>query len=85
MPQIRAQDPTPSRSRYVRRFTHYFRLDKPLVRPVAGRGNAMLENFTRVENFGCHNVHWVEIGVDAGDPEVFCARPRTVAGNFFPR
>lgn len=32
--------------------SHYFRLDKPLVRPVAPSGNASLENFTCAENFG---------------------------------
>jgi hypothetical protein len=65
--------------------SHYFRLDKPLVRPVAGGGSAMLENFTRVENFGSPSVHWVEIAVDARDPGVFQVIPRIVAGNVFPR
>lgn len=65
--------------------SHYFRLDKPLARPVAGGGSVTLENFTRVENFGSPNVHWVEIVVDARDPGVFQVIPRIVAGNRFPR
>jgi hypothetical protein len=65
--------------------SHYFRLDKPLLRPVAGGGSAMLENFTRVENFGSPNVHWVEVAVDARDPGVFRVVPHIVAGNLFPR
>jgi hypothetical protein len=65
--------------------SHYFRLDQPLVRPVAGGGSAMLENFSRVENFGNPNVHWVEVQVDARDPGVFQVLPRIVAGNRFPR
>jgi hypothetical protein len=65
--------------------SHYFRLDKPLVRPVAGGGSAMLENFTRVENFGSPSVHWVEIGVDPRDPGVFRVTPHIVAGNVFSR
>lgn len=65
--------------------SHYFRLDQPLVRPVAGGGNAMLENFSRAENFGNPNVHWVEVAVDARDPGVFRVVPHIVAGNRFPR
>jgi hypothetical protein len=65
--------------------SHYFRLDKPLARPVASGGNAMLENFTRVENFGSPNVHWVEVAVDPRDPGVFRVLPRVVGGNLLPR
>ncbi len=65
--------------------SHYFRLDKPLVLPVAGGGNAQLENFTRVENFGSPSVHWVEVFVDARDPNVFSVVPRIVPGNVFAR
>jgi hypothetical protein len=65
--------------------SHYFRIDKPLAGPVAPSGVATLENFTRVENFGSPNVHWVEIFVDRRDPNVFTAIPRVVKENFFPR
>ena len=65
--------------------SHYFRLDKPLRRPLAGGGTAMLENFTRVENFGSPSVHWVEIAVDPRDPGVFRAIPHIVEGNVFQR
>ncbi len=56
--------------------SHYFRLDKPLV-----SAGVSLENFTRVENFGSPNVHWVEVFVDARDPNVFSVVPRIVRGN----
>lgn len=65
--------------------SHYFRLDKPLQRPVQGGGNAMLENFTRVENFGSPSVHWVEIRVDPHDQGVFQVIPHIVAENVFAR
>lgn len=65
--------------------SHYFRLDKPLQRPLAGGGTAMLENFTRVENFGSPSVHWVEIAVDPRDPGVFRVIPHIVEGNVFQR
>lgn len=65
--------------------SHYFRLDKPLARPLAAGGSAMLENFTRVENFGSPSVHWVEISVDPRDPGVFQVIPRIVPGNVFAR
>lgn len=65
--------------------SHYFRIDKPLAGPVAPSGSATLENFTRVENFGSPNVHWVEIFVDRRDPNVFTAIPHVVEQNFFPR
>ena len=56
--------------------SHYFRVDKPLV-----DAGVSLENLTRVENFGSPNVHWVEVFVDARDPNVFSVVPRIVAGN----
>jgi hypothetical protein len=65
--------------------SHYFRLDKPLVLPVAPGGAAQLENFTRLENFGSPSVHWVEVFVDARDPNVFSVVPRIVKGNLFAR
>lgn len=65
--------------------SHYFRLDKPLVLPVAGGGSAQLEHFTRVENFGSPSVHWVEVQVDPQDAEVFRIVPHIVPGNLLPR
>lgn len=60
--------------------SHYFRLDKPLV-----NAGVSLENFTRLENFGSPNVHWVEVFVDARDPNVFSVVPRIVPGNIVDR
>lgn len=60
--------------------SHYFRLDKPLV----NQGVA-LENFTRLENFGSPNLHWVEVFVDARDPNVFSVVPHIVPGNVVVR
>lgn len=65
--------------------SHYFRLDKPLTAPVQPTGTAMLENFTRLENFGTPSIHWVEVTVDARDPNVFSMVQRIVPGNLFPR
>lgn len=65
--------------------SHYFRLDKPLTAPVVPSGAAMLENFTRLENFGTPSIHWVEVTVDASDPNVFGVTQRIVKGNLFPR
>ncbi|MBC7938303.1 MAG: hypothetical protein H7Z19_00840 [Chitinophagaceae bacterium] len=65
--------------------SHYFRLDKPLAAPVVPSGSAMLENFTRLENFGTPSVHWIEVFVDTRDPNVFRVVPHIVPGNLFPR
>ena len=65
--------------------SHYFRLDKPLQRALAAGGSAMLENFTRVENFGSPGVHWVEIAVDLRDPGVFQVIPHIVRDNVLAR
>ncbi len=65
--------------------SHYFRLDKPLILPVLPSGSAQLENFSRVENFGSPSVHWVEVFVDARDPNVFNVVPRIVKGNLYAR
>lgn len=65
--------------------SHYFRVDKPLAAPVQPSGSQMLENFTRVENFGAQNVHWVEVFVDPHDPKVFRVEPRIVKANLFMR
>jgi hypothetical protein len=60
--------------------SHYFRLDKPLV-----DAGVSLENFSRLENFGSPNVHWVEVFVDARDPNVFSVVPHIVRGNVVAR
>lgn len=65
--------------------SHYFRMDKPLVAPIKPSGSAMLENVTRLENFGSPSVHWVEVFVEPRDPNVFSVVQRLVPANFFPR
>ena len=40
--------------------SHYFRLDKPYAAPIQPSGKAMVENLTRVENFGAQDAHWVD-------------------------
>jgi hypothetical protein len=65
--------------------SHYFRLDKPMVLPKPPSGSAALENFSRLENFGSPSVHWVEVFVDARDPNVFSVVPHLVPGNVYPR
>jgi hypothetical protein len=58
--------------------SHIFRLDKPLHSSKDGR---LIEFFSRNENFGELDVHWVKITVDPDDPEVFSASARMVAQN----
>jgi hypothetical protein len=65
--------------------SHYFRVDKPLLAPTANGGPQLLENVTRAENFGSQYVHWVEVSVDAADPNVFRFEQRIVEANRFPR
>ena len=65
--------------------SHYFRLDKPLVLPKLPSGSAALENFSRLENFGSPSVHWVEVFVDARDPNVFNVVPHLVPANVYLR
>jgi hypothetical protein len=56
--------------------SHYFRVDKPLPRPDPdGNRRPRLLNFTRVENFGSPDVHWVRGLVDSHNPELFTFRP----------
>jgi hypothetical protein len=65
--------------------SHYFRVDKPLLAPTATSGTQMLENVTRVENFGAAAVHWVEVTVDPRDPAVFRFQSKVVDANRYPR
>jgi hypothetical protein len=56
--------------------SHYFRVDKPLPRPDPdGYRRQRLVNFTRVENFGSPDMHWVRGRVDPRDPELFSFKP----------
>jgi hypothetical protein len=59
--------------------SHYFRVDKPLPRPDPdGHRRARIGNFTRVENFGSPDVHWVRGSVDARDPALFSFKPEVL-------
>lgn len=67
--------------------SHFFRVDQPLS-PRRERGAAVtpaLENFTRVEVYGSPYHHWVQVTVDASDPQVFSFRPRLVEANLAQR
>jgi Calcineurin-like phosphoesterase len=57
--------------------THTFRIDKPLLTATGAR----IENFTRVETFGNPDAHWIRVGVDANNPEVFTFEMEIVAQN----
>jgi hypothetical protein len=62
--------------------SHYFRIEKPFMRRMKGEaGDPLIENFTRVETFGDPFNHWVEVTVDASDPNVFAFRQRMVPAN----
>jgi hypothetical protein len=65
--------------------SHYHRVDKPLLAPTPANGLQLLERVTRAENFGSQYVHWLEVAVDPGDPEVFRFRPHLIEANLFPR
>ncbi len=55
---------------------HYFRVDKSPPRPDPnGNRRRRLINFTRVENFGSPDVHWVRGIVDPSDPQLFSFKP----------
>ena len=58
--------------------SHFFRVDKPFRRPQNG---PVVENFTRLETFGAPHHHWVQVSVDADDPNVFVFRQRIVPAN----
>ena len=62
--------------------SHYFRIDKPFARrPLQGATEPLVENFTRLETFGDPIHHWVQVTVDADDPNVFTFRQRIVPAN----
>jgi hypothetical protein len=56
--------------------THFFKVDKPLLRQ-----DDLLKNFTRVETFGEENVHWVKVLVNPRSRNVFTFKPMIVPGN----
>ena len=62
---------------------HYFRVDKPLLveRTRADEDPRTVENFTRVEAFGSPYIHWVRIGVDPRDRDVFSFHPEVIREN----
>jgi hypothetical protein len=59
--------------------SHFFRVDKPFM--IRRSRDPVVPNFTRIETFGDPNHHWVQVTVDADDPNVFTVRPRMVAEN----
>ncbi len=65
---------------------HYFRVDKPLLvaSTLADEDPRTVENFTRVETFGSPYIHWVRIGVDPADRDVFSFHPEVIRENALP-
>lgn len=64
--------------------SHTYRFDQPLKDARADSGLPALPHLRRVENFGSPQVHWVEVRVHAGSPEVFTAVPHYVLANLLP-
>lgn len=56
--------------------THFFKLDKPLLKQ-----DQLLPNFTRLETFGSPNAHWVAVTVDSSSRDVFTFHPMIVTAN----
>lgn len=61
---------------FVHGDTHYFIMDKPLLRQ-----DQMVPNFTRVQTFGSPNIHWVKVTVDPTDRDLFTVRQMIVDAN----
>lgn len=61
--------------------SHYFRIDKPYMRLRSNPDEPAIENFTRVDTFGTPHHHWIQVMVEATEPNVFTFRPRIVAPN----
>ncbi len=57
--------------------SHYFRIDKPLISST-GR---TLENFTRIETFGGHNLHLIRVVANPSSPEPIIAFPHLIDAN----
>jgi len=66
----------PGQVLFVHGDTHFFKLDKPLIKQ-----DNLIENFTRLETFGSPNVHWVRVTVHPNAREVFTVHPMIVKGN----
>jgi hypothetical protein len=58
--------------------SHYFRIDKPLADPTTLR---TLENFTRIETFGGHNLHLIRVQVHPTAAEPLTAIPLIIEAN----
>ena len=56
--------------------THFYKIDKPLI-----DATHLLPNFTRVQNFGSPNIHWIRVTVDLANPNVFTFQPMIVEAN----
>jgi hypothetical protein len=61
--------------------SHYFRIDKPFMRLRRSVDEPAIENFTRVETFGAPHHHWLQVTVEATEPNIFMFRPRIVTPN----
>lgn len=59
--------------------SHYFRIDKPMMREGTKRDS--VENFTRLEVFGATNMHALRIDVDPSSAQVFSANQVIVKAN----
>ncbi len=57
--------------------SHYFRIDKPLISST-GR---TIENFTRIETFGGHNLHLIRVIADPDATEPIIAFPHLIEAN----
>lgn len=57
--------------------SHYFRIDKPLISST-GR---TIENFTRIETFGGHNLHLIRVLADPKATEPIIAFPHLIEAN----
>ena len=72
----------PGQVLYVHGDTHFFKLDKPLIKQ-----SDLIENFTRLETFGdnaangTNDVNWVKVLVDPQSREVFAFQPQIVPAN----
>jgi hypothetical protein len=56
---------------------------QPLQSPIADAPNPLrrLENFTRIENFGPPDTHWLRVTVDPNGRQVFKVELMTVEKN----
>lgn len=64
---------------------HWFQLDMPM-NETAGKlvqkdKGALVANFTRVQTFGSAFNHWIELGVDPANPNLWSFTPHIITGN----